>query len=313
MGARTGASARPVAGRVLRVTAHSHDNVDWDARLRRLRADDEFTTPEITRLVQTLLLPTDRTVVEVGSGAGGTAAKFASTLAQRDAPAGTVTVVDSAPQLLAEATRYARCSAAARVEVRGVRADAAAPELVEAIDEPADLVYAAFAVHHLPDQVAGLRRLARLARPNGRVAIVETGLSPRVLPWDVGVGEPALEERLVAATNNDWFRQLRADMPGAVPMPFGWGRALSEAGLVDVDTWTYLVDRPAPVDDITRDAVLRRLNMLRNHAEDRVAAEDLNALDRLLDPADEQFVGGRDDVYYLAANTVIVGRVPEAS
>ncbi|GAB2732246.1 methyltransferase domain-containing protein [Salinifilum aidingensis] len=290
--------------------AHSHDNIDWDARLADLRQVDELVAPETRQLVASLLRAEDRRVVEIGAGAGGTAAAFAAELGRRDPGGAGVVVVDSAPQLLAEATRRARCSVSADVEVRGVRADAAGPELAEAVGEQVDLVHAAFAVHHLPDQVAGLRRLAGLARPGGRVAIVETGLPPRVLPWDVGLGEPGLEERLTA-TDDEWFRRMRAEMEGAVRLPVGWGSAMREAGLQDVETRSYLVDRPAPLDENVRGAVVGRLAHLQRHAAERVGAEDAAVLERLLDPDDPHYAGNREDLYYLAAHSVIVGTVPE--
>ncbi|MGP4019155.1 class I SAM-dependent methyltransferase [Saccharopolyspora sp. 5N708] len=289
------------------MTAHSHDNIDWDAHLQRLRDADELNAPEIAQLVATLLRPTDRTVIEIGAGAGGTAAAFAAALAESG---GAVTVVDGAPQLLAAARAQAE-EVSDRVGVRAVQADAAADSLIEAVGQQADLVIAAFVVHHLPDQLAGLRRLVRLVRPGGRLAIVEFGLQTKVLPTDVGVGEPGLEARLIAA-REDWFQQMRSEMTGSVRLPMGWTKALSAAGLVEARSWSYLVDRPAPVDGPGREAVLRRLHLLRRNAEDRISPADLAALEELLDESSEHYAGNRDDVYYLTANTVHIGTRPEA-
>ncbi|MBQ6642834.1 MAG: hypothetical protein IJH84_17610, partial [Saccharopolyspora sp.] len=57
-------------------------------------------------------------------------------------------------------------------------------------------------------------------------------------------------------------------------------------------------------------AVLERLEWLRRGAEGRVAQQDLDAVDALLDPDGPHYVGGRDDVYYLVADTVHVGGKP---
>ncbi|MCI2417787.1 methyltransferase [Saccharopolyspora sp. K220] len=287
------------------MAGHSHDNIDWDEHLQRLRDADEFNAPEVAELVAALLRPTDRSVIEIGGGAGGTAAAFAAALADSG---GALTIVDSAPQLLAAAGSHAE-QVADRVDVRAVQADAAADSLVEAVGQQADLVIAAFVVHHLPDQLAGLRRLVSLVRPGGRLAIVEFGLQTKVLPADVGIGEPGLEARLIAA-REEWFQQMRAEMTGSVRLPMGWAKALSEAGLAEVRSWSYLVDRPAPVDRTGREAVLRRLHLLRRNAEDRVAPEDLAVLDQLLDESSEHYAGNRDDVYYLTANTVHLGTRP---
>ncbi|MEV5540183.1 methyltransferase [Saccharopolyspora shandongensis] len=292
------------------MTGHSHDNIDWDEHLQRLRDGDELNAPEIAELVAKLLRPTDRTVIEVGAGAGGTAAVFAAELADSG---GALTVVDTAPQLLVAAEARVK-EVSDRVEVHAVQADAADDSLAEAIAKAgapaqADVVFAAFVVHHLPDQLAGVRRLANLVRPGGRLAIVEFGLETKVLPPDVGLAEPGLEARLTAA-RQDWFRQMRAEMTGTVRMPMGWGKALSEAGLADVRSWSYLVDRPAPVSGVALQAVLRRLQFLRRDAENRVGPEDLAALDELLDESGEHYAGTRDDVYYLTANTVHLGTRP---
>lgn len=286
---------------------HSHDNIDWDAHLHRLREADELTAPETAELVAGLLRPDDRTVLEIGSGAGGTAAAFAAALADSG---GDVIVVDTAPELLSAAAERAG-TVTDRVAVHPVQADAASDDLVEAVaragaSAQADLVFAAFVVHHLPDQLAGLRRLAELVRPGGRLAIVEFGLQTKVLPDDVGLGEPGLEGRLTAA-RDQWFRRMRGEMAGSVRLPVGWGRALAGAGLTDVRSWSYLVDRPAPLDGTGRSAVLRRLHLLRRHAEEFLAPADLQALDQLLDETGEHYAGNRDDVFYLTANTVHVG------
>ncbi|MGI8310289.1 hypothetical protein [Saccharopolyspora hattusasensis] len=53
------------------MAGHSHDNIDWDEHLQRLRDGDELNAPEIAGLVAQLLRPTDRTLIEVGAGAGG--------------------------------------------------------------------------------------------------------------------------------------------------------------------------------------------------------------------------------------------------
>lgn len=285
---------------------HSHDDIDWDAQLRRLREADVLAAPETAELARTLLGPTDESVIDVGCGAGGAAAAFAAALSA----GGAVTLVDSAQELLTAATAHARDAAASGVDVRSVRADLAGDDLSERLDR-ADLVFASFAVHHLPDQAAGLRRLVSRVRPGGRLALVEFGLPTRVLPWDVGVGEPGLEARL-ETVRDEWFRRMRADMPGSTRLPMGWPAALADAGLHRVRSWSYLIDRPPPVSGPALGAVLRRLEGLREAAREEAAAEDLRAVDQLLDADGPHYVGHRDDVGYLVADTVHVGTRPQS-
>ena len=281
------------------MAGHSHDHMDWDARLQMLRDNDELIEPEMAQLARGLLRPADRDVIEIGSGAGGQAGAFAAQL-----PAGgSLQVVDSAPELLDFAVRAARTAAPDGPEIRSVCGDAADDAIVEQV-QPADLVFAAFVVHHLPDQLAGLRRLASLLRPGGRLAIVEFGLEERVLPWDIGLGEPGLETRLAAARDR-WFRGMRAGMDEETRLPMGWGRAMREAGLTDVETWSYLVDRPAPASGAARRAALRRLEMLAERGEE-LEPEDLSTVRRLLDPQDPESAASREDLFYLSASTVHV-------
>ncbi|TDC90404.1 class I SAM-dependent methyltransferase [Saccharopolyspora aridisoli] len=291
--------------------SHSHDNIDWDAHLQRLRAADDFLEPDITEVVAKLLRPEDRSAIEIGAGAGGTAAVLAKRLA-RNGGQPQLTIVDTAEQLLAAAGE--RASEVDGVTVRTVRADAAADTLAEEIagagaPPNADLVHAAFVVHHLPDQLAGLRRLAGLVKPGGRLAVVEFGLQTRVLPADIGIGGPGLEARLLSASEQ-WFQQMRTEMDDSVRLPKGWPKAMIEAGLVEATSFSYLIDRPAPLDESGRAAALRQLSMLRRDADERLAAEDVSALDQLLDPESEHYAGNRDDLYYLSANTVHVGIKP---
>ncbi|GAB3284903.1 class I SAM-dependent methyltransferase [Parasphingorhabdus pacifica] len=280
---------------------HSHDGIDWDARLRQLREGDELAAPETRALVGRLLESGDRSVIDVGSGAGGAAAEFASVLGK---VGGTLTVVDSAPELLSAALDRVEQVASPHLHVRSVLADAAEDDAMAGI-EPADLVFVSMVAHHLPDQLAGLRRFADLTRQGGRLALVEFGLEQRVLPWDVGVGEPGLEDRLLAA-RAEWFRSMRADMQGAVRLPMGWSAALSEVGLRDVRSWHYLVDRQAPLSDLERRAVLRRLEWFRK-VEEHVVEADRHALNELLDEEGPNFAGHRDDVYVTATYAVHVG------
>lgn len=282
------------------MAAHSHDDIDWDARLHRLREGDELTAPETQELVRRLLRAADRSVIDVGAGAGGAAAAFGEVL-----PEGVVTVVDSARELLTAASGRVREVAGPRVRVESVLADAASDEDMAGID-PADLVFVSLVAHHLPDQLAGLRRFASLVRPGGRLALVEFGLDQRVLPWDVGLGEPGLEDRLLAA-RGEWFREMRAGMPGSVRLPVGWSRALCDVDLVDVHSWHYLVDRPAPVSGVALNAVLRRLEWFRDHAEGRVSEDDRRVLDELLDADGPHYAGRRDDVFLAATYVVHVG------
>ncbi|MDQ3152256.1 MAG: methyltransferase domain-containing protein [Actinomycetota bacterium] len=283
------------------MVAHTHDGIDWTTWLHRLREADAVVEGARRALARRLVGPQTRVVLDVGSGAGGMGVAFAEALS---GSGGTVVLVDAVPELLDAATAQVSAAAGPRVEVRAVRADAGSDELLSTLPR-ADLVFASFVVHHLPDQQAGLDRLAALLTPGGRLAIVESGLEQRCLPWDIGVGEPGLQGRLTAA-HGEWFRGLRAGMEGAVRLPVGWGHALRDAGLTEVSSFSYLIDEPEPTEQV-RAAAIRWLSGMLEMAAAWIDEADRHTVDQLLDPAGPHYVGGRDDVFLLAAHTVHVG------
>lgn len=287
------------------VTGHSHDGIDWADWLERLRNAEELARDALHEVALRLLRPDTRVVVDVGSGVGGMSAAFAEAMPV----GGTVVPVDSSPELLEAAVAQVTAAAGQRVEVRAVQADAASDELLDLVPR-ADLVFASFVVHHLPDQQQAVNRLATLVKPGGRLALVEGGLDRRCLPWDVGVGEPGLQARLWAAWN-EWFRRMRAGMDGAVRLPVGWNRALADAGLVDASSFSYLIDKPAPATELVRKDAAQWLSGMRELAEEWISEPDRHALDQLLDPHGQHYVSQRDDVFLLVAHTVHVGTAPE--
>jgi SAM-dependent methyltransferase len=171
---------------------------------------------------------------------------------------------------------------------------------------PADLVWASNVAHHVPDQRRAVSTLVGWLAPGGCLALAEGGLSMRCLPWDVGVGEPGLQDRLIAAQGT-WFHRMRTEMPGAVRLPVGWNRVLTDAGLTGVTAFTYLVDVPAPLTESGRAAVTSWLAWMTNVAGDLLDPADVAALHRLLDPDDPAHVARRDDVFLLKASTVYLG------
>lgn len=255
-------------------------------------------------MVAGLVRAGDRVAMDVGCGGGGMASALAAALGD----GGLVVAADAAPEILAEAGRRL-ADAPALVEL--VLADLG--EGVEPLraHAPADVVWASASLHHVGDQQAAVTALAGLLGPGGRLALAEGGLSPRWLPWDLGVGEPGLEVRLEAAQDR-WFARMRAGLPGSVPMPYGWTEALRRAGLTGVTSRSTLLERPVPLaaEDVDRVVakLTHRIDWLR--PTDLLDDADLAAWDRLLDPADPAHLGRREDLRSLEARTVHVATHP---
>nr|WP_042194113.1 class I SAM-dependent methyltransferase [Kibdelosporangium sp. MJ126-NF4]CEL21094.1 hypothetical protein [Kibdelosporangium sp. MJ126-NF4]CTQ95390.1 hypothetical protein [Kibdelosporangium sp. MJ126-NF4] len=288
---------------------HTHDDFDWSARLVELRRRDAIAAEAYRSTAGRLVarLKPGATVVDIGSGAGGMAAHLG--LALRARGGGRLVLVDAVAELLDAATDHVRTALSgpgATVTVDTVLGDAASDQLGNQVPA-ADLVWASAVVHHLRDQQEGVNRLTGLLAPGGWLALAEDGLGTQCLPWDLGVGGPGLIDRVMAA-RKEWFATMRADIPGSVRLTVGWTRSLTDAGLQDVTAFSYLIDHPAPVTDDVRSAVVTWLEFLAEASMDRLAEDDQAALARLLDPADSAFVGARDDLFYLAAATVNLGR-----
>ncbi|MGW5055233.1 methyltransferase domain-containing protein [Actinokineospora sp. NPDC004072] len=290
--------------------AHTHDRIDWTERIAEMRRTDaleaEVNAGVADRLVDPL--PAGATVVDVGSGAGGMAAAFATALAARGG--GRIVLVDAVPELQAAALENVRAAVeevngGGAVDILTVEFDAADDGLADAVPQ-GDLVWASRVVHHLPDERAGVARLAGIVRPGGTLALVEGGLSKRCLPWDIGVGEPGLEDRLHAA-RAEWFARMRAGMDGLVRSGVGWNRLLADGGLTDVRAFSFLVDLPAPGSPQVRRFVADWLAWLADVTEEFLSESDRATVARLLDEDGPDWVGARDDVFVLAASTVHLG------
>jgi len=289
------------------MSAHTHDDIDWADRLAQLRMADTLDADALAPVARRLVagLPERPAVVDVGCGAGGMSVLFARELGRRGG--GTVVLVDTTPELLAEARRVVSEAAAGNVEVVGQSGDLADPGLAGRVPA-ADLVWASGVVHHVGDQQAALRTLAGLLRPGGVLAIAEGGLEMRCLPWELGVGRPGLEPRLLAA-RAAWFARMRAGIPGSVAMPYGWPRALREAGLQDIESFGALIDHPLPGSDLLREYVVHRVGWLGESAGEWLDADDRDTVAALTDPDGPDFLGRRDDLFLFGAKAIHCGRL----
>src|SRR5215207_4813432 len=277
--------------------------VDWAAQVGYLRDAAAQEQDWYAAAAAVLVRPGDRVAVDVGCGGGGMAAALAAAVGT----GGLVIAADGDGDVLDRARERL---AAAPARVAFVVADLAGgvEQLRSAGADPADLVWASAAVHHVGDQQAAVTALAGLLRPGGRLALAEGGLGSRRLPWDLGVGEPGLEVRLEAAQDR-WFARMRAELPGSVPMPYGWTEALRRAGLTAGTSRSTLLERPVPLaaEDVEQvvSKLTHRVDWLR--PTELLSAADLAAWDRLLDPAAAAHLGRRTDLQSVEVRTVHVG------
>ncbi|WP_019202826.1 trans-aconitate 2-methyltransferase [Tsukamurella sp. 1534] len=278
--------------------AHSHPHTphDWSAMADELEAEAQIFLPYVAGALEAI--DADRpgrrpgVILDVGAGPG----VFTAELARRH-PAARVVAVDGAPELLERARER---GAGAGVETLRVDLPGGLADLPEA-----DLILAAQTVHHLGDQAAAVAALAGRLRPGGVLAVAEGGLPTRFLPRDLGFGRPGLQDRLDALLS-EGFAAMRAQEGGTDGVREDWPGMLRAAGLTDVRARTFLVDRPAPLDDGARAAVARTLGRYLRLG-DRLAEVDAETLRRLVDPDDPASIRRRGDAFVLAARTVFTG------
>lgn len=259
------------------------------------------------RTATQLTKPTDRLLVDIGCGE----APMAIELARAEPELARVLALDSDPDVLAAATaKIGEAGVSDRIMILehdlGDGLEAVRTQLADA-----DLIWASSSLHHVGDQQAVVTGLAGLLADGGRLALAEGGLTERCLPWDLGVGVPGLEVRLDAAQDR-WFSQMRADLPGSVPMPYGWPSALHQAGLVDIVISSALFEEHTPLANSTRDAIVGNLS----HRVGRLSTggflgeEDRLAWSQLLDPGSPDWLGRREDLFSLSVRTLYLGTRP---
>ena len=285
---------------------HGHEpgDFDWDVMAPVLEKNAELSLDqygETARWVAGLSgAPEVRRVLDIGSGPGVVTCLLAEAF-----PDAEVVAVDGTPALLERAEARARRLGLGD-RVRTLHAEL--PDDLGTLEE-ADLIWAGNSLHHVGDQRAVLAAFAGLLRPGGTVALVEGGLPTRHLPRDIGIGRAGLEARVDAASA-DWFAEMRAALPGAKEETEDWNALFGAVGLKPRGTRSFLLDLPAPVSATARAHAVETFTRQRDVLGDRLTAEDVAVLDRLLDPADPAGLHRREDVFVLTARTVhVAGRV----
>lgn len=149
-------------------------------------------------------------VLDVGCGPGYLCAELADDVGT----SGSVTGVDTSPQMLELATR--RCSKTGRVQFRGAGA-----EVLPFEDESFDALACVQVLEYVTDVAACLREFRRVLRPGGRLVAWDVDWSTvswhstdsdrmqRVLrAWDRHLVEPALPRTLASAMRSAGFREI---------------------------------------------------------------------------------------------------------
>jgi SAM-dependent methyltransferase len=153
----------------------THGGKDVARYIATLESEGRVRDLQVDLVVESLALPEDAFVADLGCGPGVFALAFG-----RAVPAGIVFAVDIEPrQLDRMREKLAAAGVANVVPVLASADDAFLPP------GRMDLVFIGDTLHHFQEPVLYLRRLQRALKPGGRVAVLE------YKPGDLPVGPPA--------------------------------------------------------------------------------------------------------------------------
>jgi SAM-dependent methyltransferase len=275
---------------------HPHPTHDHGGHSQEeiLDLDAEVLAEHLAAITGWLPLTADpRHIVDVGCGTG------AGTFALLDRfPEARLTAVDTSPEHLRR-LREKACARKVDDRLDIVRADLDDPDWPE-LGTP-DLVWASASMHHMADPARVLRRVHDLLAPGGLFAVVELARFPRFLPADAPEERPGLEERCHAAAEHVHSGHL--PHRGA-----DWGPMLTAAGFALDGERTVTVHLDGSGDEAIGRYALSALRRFRGAAAQALPADDLAALDGLLDTGGPHSILRRDDFALRTERTVWAAR-----
>ncbi|MER6949120.1 class I SAM-dependent methyltransferase [Nonomuraea sp. NPDC000554] len=272
---------------------HHQPQVDADGQAEILDLDAEVLAEHIASVAEWLPVETSpRHIVDLGCGTGaGTFALLARY------PEAHITAVDSSAEHLRRLREKARTQGADD-RVRAVQADLDTPW--PDLGTP-ELVWASAAMHHLADPDRSLRKVYDLLAPGGLFAVVELDGFPRFLPENAPEDRPGLEERCHAALAHHHAEHV--PHRGA-----NWGPKLTAAGFTVEGERAITVHIDGSRNKAVGHYAVSSLRRLRGSAAHLLAADDLAALDRLLDTDSPHSILRRSDLAVRTERTVWAAR-----
>ena len=264
---------------------------DYSLKLRLFNA---FAEPELRAAIASLHLAPGMTVLDGGCGTGETLAWLAAAVG----PGGRAVGVDLSTSHL-QAARAGLPPGTLLLQANLLKTPLAQRSF--------DLVWSVNTVHHLHDPLAGVRALAALLRPGGRLVLGQSSLLPDMyLAWDARL------ERLTTEAVRCYYRDRYHLSEYDLAAVRGVVGLLREAGLARVSVRTQVLERCAPLDPSTRAWLLEAIfrGTWGERLRPYLAPADYEALTRLCNPQHPEFALERPDFHFLQTFTLALGESP---
>jgi SAM-dependent methyltransferase len=248
----------------------------------------------VTAWIDALAAEPPHRILDLGSGTGAGALALV-----RRFPAADIIAVDKSAPLLHQLSGKARAlGVAGRIRIVRADLDAAWPAIGSV-----DLAWASSSLHHMADPDRVLAEVFGAIRPGGLLAVAELGSFPCFLPDDFGIGRPGLEARGHAA--------LAEAVASEVPqLGSDWGPRLTKVGFTIEAERTFAIHLEPPLPAAAGRYAQASLRRIRPSLDGRMSADDLAALDTLIDSDGPDSVLRRDDLTVRTTRTVWAARRP---
>jgi len=174
-----------------------------------------------------------------------------------------------------------------------------------------DVVWTSYVIHHIADKLHVVDELKRVLKPGGTLAIREGGLPLQMLPHDIGLGEPGLQDRLRVAQNT-WFTDMTRDtLSDEKPYPYGWSQLLLDADFTDIQARTFTTDFLPSFNKSQQEFVLYYLQRTLERDTGKYGPllndSDRQVIEQLIDENSVSYVLNRSDLHVRYGLSVYVG------